>query len=77
MVGPDKFYFNLKSSVPRRLELWSHERLMPTQSQVSQCLLCERAFGVQTKDVICSSFKHVSVKSNNVAIPLIRLSATN
>ena len=61
MVGHDKFYFNLKSSVPIVLN-YGHTSISwktCVQSLLSQCLLSERAFGVQTNDVILLSRLHI------------------
>ena len=53
-VGHNKFYFNLKSSVPVILN-YGHTSISCktyVRSLVSQCLHPDRAFGVQTKFAI-------------------------
>ena len=58
MGGHYKFHFSFKSSVPVVLN-YGHTskscKIYNVGSLVSQCLLSERAFGVQTKDVILPS----------------------
>ena len=56
-VGHDKFYFSLKSSVPVVLNYGHTSISCKTYARnlVSQCLLFERAFGFDTKDVILLS----------------------
>ena len=57
-VGHDKFYFNLKPSVPAVLNYGHTSVSCKTyvRSLVNdQCLLSEGAFGVQAKDVILLS----------------------
>ena len=61
-VGHDKFYFGFKSSAPVVFNYGHTSVSCKTyvRSLVSQCLFSERAFGVQTNNVILLSRLRVS-----------------
>ena len=86
MVGHNHFYFSLKSSVSVVLNYGHMSISCKTyvRSQVSQCLLSKRAFGVQTNDVILLSRLILlsgllvwhDIKWNNVPLSLIAANKT-
>ena len=73
-VGHDKFYFSLNPSVPE-VSNYSDTISVSCKTYVwnlgSQCLHSERAFGVQTKDVILLSCLrgHLDMTSNETMFP--------